>query len=363
MKELDARRMNRTAASAALIVVALLGLSAPVSAGTHPLYPNVRIISADDVLRDHTETAPDGTLFFVDARGAHRPLVTSTSDPRIANAGDGSFHAVEEASVLSVLGTIRSEFLAFLSVDIYLLPYPRAGLLSSGFDGEAIYLSPGCLPYSPAQAAGLIGHELGHAVHHSLLPDTDTVRWAEYETLRGIADSTVYWAAAAHANRPHEIFAEDFRVLYGGALAAGDGSVENPVIGSPLSRPDVQDFFESLVAWTPAAVDPAKDAGPAASTWTASPNPSRPGQAIVLRQPVVAAIENGDSSGGPVTVVVFDAGGREVSRQAANSRSGLLDIPTRDAAGRELAAGAYWARVVATDGSTRTFTVSFRRTR
>lgn len=363
MKNLDTQRVTQSLTNAIIVAAALHGLSAPVSAGTHPSLPGIRVIAAAEVLRDHTETGPDGTLYLVGALGARWALVTSTSDPRIANAGDGSFHAMDEASVLSILGTISNNFLAPLSVEIYLLPYPRAASLSSSFDGDAIYLSPGCFPYTPAQMAGLVSHELGHAVHDALLPDAAAAKWAEYEALRGIADSTVYRAGAAHANRPHEIFAEDFRVLFGGALAAGNGSVENLAVGSPVSRPEVKAFFESLVAASPSPVVPAQSTDLVASTWIASPNPSRAGQSVVLQPSFTTAAKNDQTPGGPVTVVVFDAGGREVSRQAAGSRFEPLSVSTRDAAGHELAAGAYWAQVVSADASSRPTTVSFRLTR
>ena len=233
----DGRWIPNSLAVVIVVANALGGLPGLVSAGTLPTLAGIQVIPADDVLRDHTESGPNGSLYFIDAVGARWELVISASDPRIANSGDGSFHAVDESDALSALGAISGDFLASLSCEIYLLPYPRAASLSSSFDGHAIYLSPGCFAYTPAQVAGLVSHELGHAVQHALLPDTDTAKWAEYECLRGIADSTLYRDDAAHANRPHEIFAEDFRVLCGGALAAGGGSVENPSIGSPVSQP------------------------------------------------------------------------------------------------------------------------------
>jgi hypothetical protein len=363
MRNRDAQQMTQGLAAVVIVAVALLGLSVPVSAGSHDSPSGIRVISAAEVLRHHTETGPDGSLYFVDAIGARWALVTSISDPEIANAGDGSFHAMDEAIVLSVVGTIPNEFLAPLSVEIYLLPYPRAASLSSSFDGGAIYLSPGCLPYTPAQAAGLVCHELGHAVQRALMPDTDTARWAEYKLLRGIADSTLYRADAAHANRPHEIFAEDFRVLFGGALAAGSGSVENLAVGSPVSRPEVKAFFERLVGASTSPIAPAESPDLMMATWTASPNPSRAGQSVVLRPSVLVAAAYHGTPDGPVTIVVFDPSGREVSRQAVDTLLEPLQVPTRDPAGHELAAGAYWAQVVPVDGSTRPVTVPFRRTR
>jgi hypothetical protein len=43
--------------------------------------------------------------------------------------------------------------------------------------------------------------------------------------LRGL-DASRYQANAVHALRPHEVWAEDFRALFGGAIATSNGTIE-----------------------------------------------------------------------------------------------------------------------------------------
>jgi hypothetical protein len=346
-------------------IVAAIAFAGPTLAGASALYPAIRIIPASEVMRDHTEAAADGSLSFIDPMGVRWPLAASTADPVIANPGDGSFHPVEEAPVLSLLETIPAVFLASLSIEIYILPYPRVGSLSSSADSRAIYLSPGTYSYTPEQIASLVSHELGHAVQRALLPDSDLSGWAAYAALRGIQDDTIFRADARHADRPHEIFAEDFRVLFGGDLAAGDGSVENHVVDPPNAVPGLAAFIYGLAGGKPAPNPPAPQAEVLATNWTVSPNPSRVGQPIVLRPPAATALGSGrDRVGtGPVTVFVYDAGGREVCRQEVSSLDGPIPVPSRDLSGPGLAAGAYWVRLVASAQPGRPVTVPLRRTR
>ena len=57
------------------------------------------------------------------------------------------------------------------------------------------------------------------------IPD-DADGWTRYRALRGIGGASVCNASAPHADRPHEIFAEDFRP-FGGDLANYSGTIEN----------------------------------------------------------------------------------------------------------------------------------------
>jgi hypothetical protein len=67
--------------------------------------------------------------------------------------------------------------------------------------------------------------------------------WNEYRRIRGITDESRFNELASHAYRPREIFAEDFRVLFGGAAAYFGGSIENPEIARPESVAGLENFF------------------------------------------------------------------------------------------------------------------------
>lgn len=92
--------------------------------------------------------------------------------------------------------------------------------------------------------AYLATHELGHNVDFQLM---NNELWSEYKELRGIADKTVYNNNAPLAgNRPQEIFAEDFRLLYG-CDEARVKAHENTNLVDPNEVEGLRDFFEKLV--------------------------------------------------------------------------------------------------------------------
>jgi hypothetical protein len=351
-------------------LAALVVLAAPVAhaaAATHPLYPAIHVIPAAEVLRDHTETGADGLLYFVDASGTRWKLLTSVWDPEIANPGDGEFHAMEGAEVLALLDSVPGRFLSPLSLDIFLLPYPRAGALSSGCSTGAIYLSPGVRPYTPEQVARLTAHELGHAVQRAFLTDSDIVEWGVYRSLRRIEDPDLFRDDAAHAWRPREIFAEDFRVLCGGELAAGDGSVENSILDSPRQHSELISFIWALPG---GASIPAKGEAmvqTATTAWIAYPNPARTGEPVYLQAPrAIAETEDAQKGGGSIggggtlRLVLFDATGREIGRREATASLDPILLNLRDAGGRDLPAGAYWVRLVFSSGRQNPRTIPVR---
>lgn len=187
----------------------------------------------------------EGRLWLELPGGARFELVTSTADPRISNPGDGSFHPFEVAEVEAALGEVSFPIRS-VRADVFVLPFPRRNGLESAAGPQLILLSPGVRPLSREQQHAEFVHELGHVVQYALLPDSDATRWSAYRRMRGIADESRYSAAGVHADRPHEIFAEDFRALFGGAPATYSGSIENPTIDPPTSISGLRDFLLEL---------------------------------------------------------------------------------------------------------------------
>jgi hypothetical protein len=343
---IEANGWTQCARAAILGLAGLAGALAalPAPAESLPPFPTIHVVPAAQVLSEYTETGADGALYFLDGSGARWKFILSPVDPEIANAGDGAFHPVEASEVLALLGEVPGQFLSPLSIDIFLLPYPRSGCLSSACDDRAVYLSPGVHPYTPEQAAHLAAHELGHAVQRAILPDSNLVGWTLYRSLRGLTDTTMYCGAAPHAQRPHEIFAEDFRVLFGGELAAGDGSVENADLDSPAGNEELKAFFYSLAAGTAAPVGPLAKASVPCGDWVAYPNPARVGETMLVRAPLAVGAGNDAGPGGRVTLGLYDVSGREVLRVEAAGDLGPIPLPAHDQSGRALPAGSYWIR-------------------
>jgi hypothetical protein len=217
--------------------------------------------------------------------------------------------------------------------DVFLLPYPRRDLLPSSAGGGAIYVSPGVHPWSEGPLHALVVHEMGHLVHERFLPDSDLAGWKRYRELRGITDEAIYRANAAHRNRPHEIFAEDFRALFGGASANYSQSIENTDLIPPHQVPGLYEFMASLAGRAGVTVS-----APAAPVLAAAPNPFRSATVLSIGQPVDAA--------SAFDVDIVDVNGRLV-RDLGSFEPGTDKVGWngRDAAGRPAAAGIYYALV------------------
>src|SRR5439155_18830623 len=78
--------------------------------------------------------------------------------------------------------------------------------------------------------------------------DADTLAWSRYRRLRGIEDVVTYSASSSHANHPHEIFAEDFRALFGDAMSNTAGTIENAAVTYPTLVSGLSDMVLSLTA-------------------------------------------------------------------------------------------------------------------
>ncbi len=313
------------------LVVGSLGAAGPAVA-------SITVIEAAGVLAEHTTRALDGALLFIDAAGAQHRFVTDIQAPEISNPGDGSFHPAAPAQVAAAIAALPPSFVAALDVTIYLLPYPRASCLASSASEHAVYISPFVMADADgAETARVVTHELGHCVHRALLPDSDLSGWLEYAELRGIGDATRFTSSAPHADRPHEIFAEDFRVLFGGALARGDGAVENAVIVPPLQVAGLSAFLFAL-SDAPANVAGVNDDGIAArsSGWLVAPQPASRGEVVRLFHR-----DEGARPEGTMRADVFDAQGRRVVSVDVLTSGETIELPGVDG----LPSGAYWIRL------------------
>jgi hypothetical protein len=310
-----------------------------VPAALHVDYPNglsVTVVTAEDLSsRLYTYQGspaiqlPDGRMI---------PVITDISDPSIYNKGDGRFHPFTAALVDHALGEITHPDL-HMDATIYLLPYPRRGVLVSSTTGSEMFLSPGVLDIESAVASFTIAHELGHVFHNRFMPASSS-RWHDYRALRGISDESRFNDFAAHAYRPHEIFAEDFRVLFGGPDAFFGGHVENTSITEPERIAGLPAFYTRVVR---AEVRQTIDA-------TSSPNPFNPETEIRVTLPADAR-----SPGEPVTVRVYAVTGALVRDLYDGRATG--DFAVRwdgtDRGGVHVASGTYYAQIRA-GGESRT---------
>jgi hypothetical protein len=259
------------------------------------------------------------------------PVVTDINDPSIYNRGDGEFHPFTRELVEQALGAITHPNLS-LPVRVYLLPYPRRGSLVSSTTGNEIFLSPHVLEIGPAVAAYIIAHELGHVFHNRFMP-AGSSRWREYRELRGITDESVFNERASHANRPHEIFAEDFRVLFGGPDAYFGGHVENTRIAEPAAVAGLGAFYLRVATTRPSEARIAA---------TSSPNPFNPATEIRI-----AVSDDASRSGTRVSIRVYSVTGALVRDLYDGAPAGDLAVQWdgRDNRGDTVASSTYYAQI------------------
>jgi len=277
------------------------------------------IHDAASTLRDYCSTDSSGRMWLSLPDGRRFELVTSTADPSIVNPGDGSFHPFESAEVMAALGELRFPAPG-IGADVFLLPYPRRGQLESAAGKELILLSPGVRPLSREHQHAEFIHEFGHVVQYSLMPDGDE-RWTTYRRIREIEDPR-FSPTSPHADRPHEIFAEDFRALFGGPLATYSGTIENSSLTPPANVPGLENFMLGL-----AGVDHTLSI-------SASPNPTRGALRFTLASATAAPLD------------VFDAAGRRVATLAPRPVwSGIeWSFDGTDVTGRAIEPGVLFAR-------------------
>jgi hypothetical protein len=158
----------------------------------------------------------------------------------------GPYSAVPADEVLEALERV-SYPLDSIEATIVILPFPRCDLLDSSAEGRVVFLSPGRWDVPREHVHYTVAHEIGHLVHNALMPDRRDDLWREYARLRGI-DYEAARDARDHASRLHEIFAEDFRVLFGSDLARCGSGIENHDLPMPDAVPGLRDFFVSLSA-------------------------------------------------------------------------------------------------------------------
>ncbi|MCX5752072.1 MAG: hypothetical protein NTW97_00340, partial [Candidatus Krumholzibacteria bacterium] len=250
---------------------------------------------------------PDGTSY---------QLIEDIFDPQIINKGDGSFHPANADWALEALKRVDVGGGGVdMRVEIYVLPLPRSGVLASSACGERIFLSPGVREIDRCLVAFTVTHELGHVFQRHFAPEDGGGTWGDYLRLRGLEDDALYSPNAPRANRPAEIFAEDFRYLFGGNEARYSGGIENQNILPPDEVGGLEEFFVSLVA--PARI--AYNARPGAAPLALSnyPNPFNPSTTIRV-------VFNGRApeSAGAIDVSVYRADGSLVRRILGGAISG-----------------------------------------
>lgn len=338
-------KYNRLAAAAILLILVYSVVPCRVTAGENTLLKlenglQIRVYTPEDIMTMSTKDV-DGSLTLEVAGGVSYRLIDNVLDPEIVNKGDGTFHPVNTAWAIDALSKVDVSGRSLsMPVNLYVLPLPRSGLLSSSSCGDDIFLTPGVYEVGRCIVASTVTHELGHVFQSRYAVEGTGGAWAEYLKIRGIEDATVYSDDASHMNRPVEIFAEDFRFLFGGSEACYSGAIENPDLLLPDEVAGLEEYFVALAG-------PAAPGGFAADgralTISNYPNPFNPSTTIrvVFNEPSRGKIRDVDLS-------IYRVDGslvRNLSRRGVTTDELLMPWDGRDERGSAVSSGVYFYAV------------------
>jgi hypothetical protein len=192
-----------------------------------------------------TVYGPDEMLEYVSKHGGDPYLAFPGARRWVLEGDPADYYPMSLEEVVSALEAIEFP-IERIAAHVLVLPVPRRDLPKSSAEGNIVFLCPGRVQYPPEHIHYTVTHEMGHVIQHALMPDSRHDLWDEYVRLRGL-DQVSGVGQSAHASSLHEIFAEDFRILFGGERARCGGEVENHNIGSPLEVDGLEAFMFSLL--------------------------------------------------------------------------------------------------------------------
>jgi hypothetical protein len=318
--------------TAGLVTASLAAVSALAGAGS--AHAGLEILGPEEVTARFLH-ARDGDLFLrVDGR--ERELVIDPRSPLVSQLGDGDFHPMDPRQVRDAVGALER---GLLPPDgrILVLPFPRRDAIKSTCEGRTIFLSPGIREVSSGHVHATVTHEIGHLFQHVILPETSAL-WSEYVERRGIAGDSRYHSNARHRDRPREIFAEDFRYLFGGAVANYSGNIENPDLPTPDQVPGLRTWLESVL---PRSVRRRGELGRAPPR--SAPNPLSLSEVALME----IRFQGSRPAGRETTAEVYDLRGRRVRTllgSAGDPDEVVFVWNGRDSASRHVASGVYFVR-------------------
>ena len=161
--------------------------------------------------------------------------------------GPVEMKAVDRAEYEKALAEVRFPLAAMGEYKVYFMcrrlkNYPSA-LALSFLDGSTVVFGT-YYSFSAEKIHQLAVHELGHLLDFRLMKEET---WKEYLKLRGLTDAFRYNNAGnVYENRPQEIFAEDFRLLFGGDMARKIPHL-NKNLPHPQTIQGLEEFYLSLL--------------------------------------------------------------------------------------------------------------------
>jgi hypothetical protein len=292
-------------------------------------------VMSHDVVADRFLEQKEGGL-YLSVEDREWEMITDPNDAALSTLGDGAFHPMSLAVVedaVSVMGPIAAN----LSGRVLILPYPRRENLKSSCEGNLVLLSPGIQEVAPEHVHATTIHEIGHLFQRMHAPE-GSIAWEKYLDLRGLRDPR-YSNTSVHRDRPREIFAEDFRFLFGSALATSSGSIENPDLPLPSQVPGLKEWMMEI---SRRALPPSRES---LLLNEAYPNPTRRGQSTEILFSGASFRGTEPASGGESSrALVLDLSGRRVRELTSSGAPSRFVWDGKTDSSSEVSAGVYFVR-------------------
>lgn len=298
-----------------------------------PAHAALEVISDDSVSARFLEERSGEVYLRIDDR--EWTMITDPHDPSLSSLGDGAFHPMSATLVqdaLAAVGPLSAE----LAGRVLILPYPRRDNLKSSCEGDLVLLSPGILEVAPEHVHATTIHEIGHLFQRTYAPE-GSLAWEHYLDVRGLRDPR-YAETSMHRDRPREIFAEDFRFLFGSALATASGSIENPDLPLPSQ---VAGLREWLVEISRRPLPPLRAT---ALLSGAFPNPARRGTSTEIVFASANDMTLRSSSAASSRAWVIDLSGRRVRELSSSSGSSHFMWDGKSDGAADVSAGVYFVQ-------------------
>jgi len=190
-----------------------------------------------------------GNIQFISEQASEKEIVVKSGDKfmldkewytytfeinPVKTAGNLQMKSVDPAKYGEALNQVGFPLEAVGRYKVYFLNYRLknyASAMALSFLDDSVVVFGTYHEYTPEKLHQLAVHELGHQIDFKLM---STEKWNRYKGLRGITDGSKYNNnSPVHADRPQEIFAEDFRLLFGGETAR-----KIPHLNEGLTSPD-----------------------------------------------------------------------------------------------------------------------------
>ena len=147
----------------------------------------------------------------------------------------------------SIRESVYGDIYSSVSVNVYFVDYKLkdySNAMALSFKDRSIVVLGTSNKLSKEQIHRLAVHEFAHQIDFQLM---DEKKRQQYRKIRGIEDTTVYSdSSSIYINRPQEIFAEDFRLLFGGETSRKILHL-NSSLEDPIKIAQLKEFFRSLI--------------------------------------------------------------------------------------------------------------------